>query len=112
MALIAWLRYVRPEEDAKAKPLAESATLPALLMALFWGLLPLGGMAWVYENGWLLALGALPVGIATWAAGAWFVRRIGGYTGDCLGATQQVAEVVFYLYAVALLAAPAAAAAV
>ena len=26
-----------------------------------------------------------------------FLRRIGGYTGDCLGAVQQVAEAVFYL---------------
>ena len=26
-----------------------------------------------------------------------FIGRIGGYTGDCLGAIQQVTEVVFYL---------------
>ena len=25
-----------------------------------------------------------------------FKRRIGGYTGDCLGAVQQLAEVAFY----------------
>jgi adenosylcobinamide-GDP ribazoletransferase len=33
----------------------------------------------------------------------WCVRRIGGYTGDTLGATQQIAETGFY---VALLASP------
>jgi adenosylcobinamide-GDP ribazoletransferase len=27
----------------------------------------------------------------------WFWRRLGGFTGDCLGATQQVCEVAFYL---------------
>jgi len=27
-------------------------------------------------------------------AGSWFYRRIGGYTGDCLGAVQQVNEVL------------------
>lgn len=32
-----------------------------------------------------------------------FVRKIGGYTGDCLGATQQVAEVAFLLGVVAWL---------
>jgi adenosylcobinamide-GDP ribazoletransferase len=31
------------------------------------------------------------------ALARWFRRRIGGYTGDCLGAAQQVCEVVFYL---------------
>jgi adenosylcobinamide-GDP ribazoletransferase len=30
-------------------------------------------------------------------AAGYFVRRIGGYTGDCLGAAQQVAELAFYL---------------
>jgi len=26
----------------------------------------------------------------------WFHRRLGGFTGDCLGATQQVCELAFY----------------
>jgi adenosylcobinamide-GDP ribazoletransferase len=29
--------------------------------------------------------------------GRYFNRHIGGYTGDCLGACQQVAETVFYM---------------
>jgi adenosylcobinamide-GDP ribazoletransferase len=29
--------------------------------------------------------------------GLYFKRRLGGYSGDCLGATQQVTEVVVYL---------------
>jgi adenosylcobinamide-GDP ribazoletransferase len=34
---------------------------------------------------------------------AWrFRRRIGGCTGDCLGAAQQVCELAFYLAALAL----------
>ena len=32
----------------------------------------------------------------------YFKKWIGGYTGDCLGATQQIAEVVFYLSFIAL----------
>ena len=27
----------------------------------------------------------------------WFARRLQGFTGDCLGATQQVSEIGFYL---------------
>lgn len=30
----------------------------------------------------------------------WFLRRLGGHTNDCLGATQQIVEVLFYLLVV------------
>ena len=33
---------------------------------------------------------------AAWMA-RWFARRLQGFTGDCLGATQQVSEIGFYL---------------
>jgi adenosylcobinamide-GDP ribazoletransferase len=106
VVLIRCMEYVRPEPDARAKPMAQAVSAPGMALALFWGVLPLGGLVYFYENGWLLALGVIPVALATTALGAWFKRRIGGYTGDCLGATQQVAEVVFYLYALALLVQP------
>lgn len=44
----------------------------------------------------------LPVIAATLFLGSYFYRHIGGYTGDCLGATQQVTETVFYLSVSAL----------
>ncbi len=34
--------------------------------------------------------------------GQYFKKRIGGYTGDCLGATQQITEVLIYLVILAL----------
>lgn len=34
--------------------------------------------------------------VATFCMGWWFKRRLQGITGDCLGATQQVAELAFY----------------
>ena len=37
------------------------------------------------------------VALATLLAARYFASRIGGYTGDCLGATQQLAELAFYL---------------
>ncbi len=44
----------------------------------------------------------LPVIAAPLFLGDYFYRHIGGYTGDCLGATQQISETVFYLSVSAL----------
>jgi adenosylcobinamide-GDP ribazoletransferase len=44
-------------------------------------------------------LALIPVFLIRWGMGRYFRKRIGGYTGDCLGATQQIAEVTFYLFA-------------
>jgi adenosylcobinamide-GDP ribazoletransferase len=44
-----------------------------------------------------LGAGATAAALATLLAGGYFRRRIGGYTGDCLGAAQQLAEVAFLL---------------
>jgi adenosylcobinamide-GDP ribazoletransferase len=42
-------------------------------------------------------LAVLPALAANGLLGRYFYRHIGGYTGDCLGASQQIAETVFYL---------------
>jgi adenosylcobinamide-GDP ribazoletransferase len=42
-------------------------------------------------------LGLFCLIVASYWLAALFVRRIGGYTGDCLGAVQQLSEVAFYL---------------
>jgi adenosylcobinamide-GDP ribazoletransferase len=95
-ALIWRLEYARAE--GKAKPLAHkmhtveflfaaiTAALPALLLGTY------GWLSWPALAGGVLAAAAVSYRLA-----AMFVRRIGGYTGDCLGAVQQVTEVVFYL---------------
>lgn len=90
--LIFALDYVRDDDSSKSRPLAQRMGTGALAVAALFGLAPcllLSAPAVVY------ALGA--VAVATLAAARYFVRRIGGYTGDCLGATQQVAELAFYL---------------
>lgn len=43
-----------------------------------------------------------PAFCITLCLGRYFYRHIGGYTGDCLGATQQISETVFYLSVSAL----------
>jgi adenosylcobinamide-GDP ribazoletransferase len=65
-------------------------------VAMTCGLLPMLLLPWRF--GWAVLVVALLVAVL----GNWYRHRIGGYTGDCLGAAQQVSEVGFYLTAVAL----------
>jgi len=45
--------------------------------------------------------GALAVLLVRWVMARWYFNRLGGYTGDCIGAMQQVGELAFYLSALA-----------
>ncbi|HEX8988768.1 MAG TPA: adenosylcobinamide-GDP ribazoletransferase [Rhodocyclaceae bacterium] len=90
--LIFALDYARDDATAKSKPLATRMTLPALAVAALFGILPCLALPPQPLVGALAA-----TALATFGAAAYFQRRIGGYTGDCLGAVQQVAELAFYL---------------
>ena len=57
--------------------------------------LVLGAIGWISWYSMLIGV-AVAALAAVWLVKL-FVRRIGGYTGDCLGAVQQVTEVAFYL---------------
>lgn len=91
-SLIHFLVYVRDDDGAKSKPLAHRLTGRELAIAAAGGLAP------------LLLLPPLPATCAlagailtTLYASRLFRRRLGGYTGDCLGAAQQGAELAIYL---------------
>jgi adenosylcobinamide-GDP ribazoletransferase len=62
-----------------------------LILALLLGVLPLVFFPWPF---WLVIL---PVGYVTFEMVRYFKKWIGGYTGDCLGAIQQVTELTVYL---------------
>ena len=83
--------YVR-SEDVKAKPAAEKMDIPSLLLAGIFGLMPL----LLFKDAQVL-WALVPVFVARFWLGRYFRKWIGGQTGDCGGATQQVCEVVFYL---------------
>jgi adenosylcobinamide-GDP ribazoletransferase len=91
-ALIFFLDYVRDDDSAKSKPLAQRMAPHELLVATLIGLAPCLLLPPVDA---LAALAA--VTLTTLLAARYFLRRIGGYTGDCLGATQQASEIAFYL---------------
>ncbi|TGE04333.1 adenosylcobinamide-GDP ribazoletransferase [Hymenobacter fodinae] len=89
--------YARANEDSKAKPVAKKLRLAELAVGMTLGLLPLLGMVVWLRNPWLLLV-LLPLWLVKAYLARYFQKWIGGYTGDCLGATQQVAEVVVYLF--------------
>jgi adenosylcobinamide-GDP ribazoletransferase len=106
IGLIWRLTYVRADGDAKAKPFAGRLsgfawTLSGLIgvagfapLAVVWARWGGAGPALGAE---VLAGGAAAAALAALLAAVYFRRRIGGYTGDCLGAAQQLAELAFLL---------------
>jgi adenosylcobinamide-GDP ribazoletransferase len=107
---IRWMPHVGDAAGSKSKPLADQISGGALFTGCLWCLMALALVAYVQAatefiaidlamDGLLLALlNAVVVSAVAWALMArWFWRRLGGFTGDCLGATQQVCELAFYL---------------
>jgi adenosylcobinamide-GDP ribazoletransferase len=94
--LIAALDYVREDLQSKAKPLATRLSPGALAVAALFALAGLAVCAWVAGLAPVLIGVALAAAVTVWLARK-FVRRLGGYTGDLLGATQQATELAFYL---------------
>ena len=99
-SLIWRMEYARAE--GKAKPLAQEMRSGEFAIAALTAVLSAAGSV---ALGWL-SLAALGAGLAGMLlATLWLARklqqRLGGYTGDCLGAVQQLTEAVFYLGALA-----------
>ena len=90
--LIFALDYVRDDDSARAKPLAVRMGAGSLAVAALFGFAPLALLPWEAA-----LAGLLLAALTTFLAARYFVRRIGGYTGDCLGATQQGAELAIYV---------------
>jgi len=91
-SLISSLPYVRDEHSSKSKPLAQSQTRQEYFILLVIASLPL-----------LL----LPVAVSSTLVilliifqrlfRHWLMTKLGGFTGDCLGAAQQISELLIYL---------------
>lgn len=92
-------QYSREDASSKSKPIAKNFTWKEVVGALFFGLLPLVILSFFQ---WQLLLVLIPVFISRFFLARYFQKWIDGYTGDCLGATQQVCEVIFYLSIIAI----------
>ena len=110
LLLIRFMAHVGDVAGSKSKPLADHISRKGLVAAFIWCFmaLALAGYAqaamnliveedetWLLFQSLLAALGAS--GVAFLVMWRWFAKRLQGYTGDCLGATQQLCELAFYL---------------
>ena len=96
LLLLAWLPHVGDSAGSKSKPLAEQISPASLLTAFLWCFAALALALWVQEAAGLIVACSLSFVALLWMHRL-FKRRLQGFTGDCLGATQQVCEMAFYL---------------
>ncbi|HTH75341.1 MAG TPA: adenosylcobinamide-GDP ribazoletransferase [Trinickia sp.] len=83
-------------EDGKAKAVAQRMSPGALAVAFVLGL------PWLFVPDWRAGIFGLAAALALrFALARYFARRLGGYTGDCLGFAQQLFELTLYLSALA-----------
>ncbi|MFI5447360.1 adenosylcobinamide-GDP ribazoletransferase [Polaromonas sp. UC242_47] len=96
LLLIRLLPHVGDAASSKSKPLADQITLPALGAAFIWCFLALALASYVLDATSLIVACSLAMLALLWM-GRLFWHRLQGFTGDCLGAAQQVCEIAFYL---------------
>ena len=91
------LPYARQDDMSKVKPVAQNLRAIDALAGIGFALLALAGGIWLTRAAFVFAVAALAALAGTAVLVRMMRRRIHGYTGDCLGAVQQVAETAFFL---------------
>lgn len=110
LLLIRLMPHVGDAAGSKSKPLADQISWASLLTAFIWSSMALAIVGYAQSATYLIAIDRSPMallqslvtaliasGLAFLVMWRWFWRRLRGFTGDCLGTTQQLCELVFYL---------------
>jgi len=101
-SLIFSMTYVSEDAQSKVKPLAQHLSINSLLVLVITSVVVLFTL--------LPAMHCLVMILCLWGMRQllifWFNRQLGGFTGDCLGAAQQVLEVAIYIILLVLAAKP------
>jgi adenosylcobinamide-GDP ribazoletransferase len=110
LLLIRLMPHVGDEAGSKSKPLADQISGRSLLAALTWCALALALMAYAQQTTHFIVddedsmallqslfSALMASGLAFGLMWRWFWTRLQGFTGDCLGTTQQLCELAFYL---------------
>jgi adenosylcobinamide-GDP ribazoletransferase len=85
-------KYARSNESSKSIGVIGQLSFIDLIVAAS----PAVIAFWVIGS-YTFLLVLIPVWLTKWLMALYFKKKIGGYTGDCLGAIQQSTEIVFYL---------------
>lgn len=92
-------QYSREDETSKAKPIAKAHSYKEIIGAYFFGLLPLLALCFI---NWKFILVLFPLFLLYFFSKRYFQKWIDGYTGDCLGAVEQLAECLILITFLAL----------
>jgi len=90
--LVRFSAYARLDATSKTKPIGKQLHTGDYIWAT---LLALPALLLIPKLIYLVVL--LPMPLLIWRMKVYFEKWIGGFTGDCLGATQQLAELLIYL---------------
>ena len=88
--------YVTDIEQSKSKPLAQAQSLSELTLLILVAAIPL----MFYPSDIIFTL-VMVLLFFRYLFKHWLIDRLGGFTGDCLGAAQQISELLIYLTLVA-----------
>lgn len=87
--------YAREDNTSKSSVFIKKPNLLELISIMGFGIIPFAFLPEKYSIISLLLI--IPVYLLKILLGVYFKRKIGGYTGDLMGATQQLCEIAFYL---------------
>ena len=96
LLLVYALPHVGDSATSKSKPLADQISKNSLFVAFVWCFMALALVLWAQAAINLIVACAAAL-LALLYMYRLFKRRLQGFTGDCLGAAQQVCEIAFYL---------------
>ena len=106
LLLVRTMAHVGDTATSKSKPLADQIGGRALAVAALWCFVPLA-LVWQAQTALFLIASVVCSALGAAHVARLLARRLQGFTGDGLGAVQQVSEIGFYLGAALALGAQA-----
>jgi adenosylcobinamide-GDP ribazoletransferase len=97
-SLIFDMAYVTDSDESKSKPLASKQSLSEVITLFVVAFIPVIFIErYIAESFSLIVTMLTSLVVFRFVFRRWLIARIGGFTGDCLGAVQQICELIIYL---------------